>query len=178
MKNNKGFTLVEIMIAVVLVGIVSVIGGDVLISVFRSYNKSKAISEVERTGNYVLSFINTEVRRGSDIKVNDPAVCGTATECISYTDINGVASKIEYFAESCPSQNGSIKSVKDGADVSLTNTNLNLGVSAKAKGPTMFSLRSSNGVTYVGLSIKITQGCTAPVSSSGEFNMVVEARGY
>ena len=179
-KRVLGFTLVELMVVTALIGIISVIGGDILITVFRAYAKAKMISEIERAGNYAVSFINTEMRGGSGVVLKSGSSCFLgASECLTYTDAAGVLSEVGFSIGSCPAKNGTLYVVKSGAISEITNSNLTSGVSvSRINSRPIFSLSSGSGVTYVGMVAQILEPCLSPVIGNAQFDTMVKIRGY
>jgi len=66
-SSSIAFTLIELLVVVSIMGILSVIAGNILINVTRAYNKARAINMLERTGNEVLSAMSNEIRNAVSI---------------------------------------------------------------------------------------------------------------
>ncbi|MFH1961165.1 MAG: type II secretion system protein [Patescibacteria group bacterium] len=176
MKKAKGFTLVEILVVVALFGIISTIAGDILITVFRSYNKAKIIGEVDKNGNFALSAISQEIRAGSGF---DTSNCTTGvTACLKYKDYNGNDSSINYYQPVCSSSaNGRLTLTKGGASPSttdLTSTNTSTGVSIGATTDPVFSITQLDLAKYVSVAFKVSQGCSQSIKVSNDYKTSVE----
>jgi prepilin-type N-terminal cleavage/methylation domain-containing protein len=65
--NNKGFSLLEIVIAVGVIGILGVVFTLVLTNVFRSETQIDSISEFKQTGQVVLDRLDREIRDSSRV---------------------------------------------------------------------------------------------------------------
>lgn len=71
-KNNKGFTLVELLVVVAVMIIVVGVTGDIVISIVRSYNKTQITNEIEQNANFVMTKLERELRYASSVlSVND-----------------------------------------------------------------------------------------------------------
>lgn len=73
MKKNAGFTLVEIMVGVVILGIVTLIINSILISVFKGTRKTEIVREVKQNGDYALTVMEVKIRQAKWIA----SVCDT-----------------------------------------------------------------------------------------------------
>ena len=78
-KNSRGFTLIEIIIVILLIGIISVFGGLGLIEVMKGYNVYKTGLDLSRKSQLAMSRI---VREFSYIESIDS---NSSTQNIEYT---------------------------------------------------------------------------------------------
>lgn len=66
MKQNRklipGFTLIEILVVIFMVAMIAVIGGDILISILRSSNKTNILNEISQNADFVLNSIEAIAR--------------------------------------------------------------------------------------------------------------------
>ncbi len=63
---TSGFTLVELLVVVALVGVIGVITTQVFIIGFKSQGKGEIIKEVKQSGDYALSVIESMVKNAAD----------------------------------------------------------------------------------------------------------------
>jgi prepilin-type N-terminal cleavage/methylation domain-containing protein len=71
-KNiNKGFTLVELTIALGVFSIIVGVGGDILTTIIRAYQRAEQFSLVEREGNNALTLIEQDIRRSVKVELLD-----------------------------------------------------------------------------------------------------------
>lgn len=89
--NKKGFTLIELVIVVGIIGIIVGIGGDMFATVMRAYQKAESFSTVERTGNQILTQIEQHLRSATKVVTTDNSVtltiptAGGTNETHTYT---------------------------------------------------------------------------------------------
>ena len=62
-----GFTLIEILVVVALLGVLAAISADTFTNIMRAQNKARVVNELQQTGNYVLSIIEQQVRDADEI---------------------------------------------------------------------------------------------------------------
>jgi len=67
--NNKssGFSLIEILVSMALVGIIVAAANQILFSFLKSEQKSRAILEVKQSGDNALSIMVNEIRNAEEI---------------------------------------------------------------------------------------------------------------
>ncbi|MBI4091266.1 prepilin-type N-terminal cleavage/methylation domain-containing protein [candidate division WWE3 bacterium] len=66
-KKQLGFTLVELLVVVSVVLISVGVAGDLIISIIRSYNKTRVLNEIEQNGNYALAKVVFDLRNAKAI---------------------------------------------------------------------------------------------------------------
>ncbi len=64
-KNNKGFTLVELLVVVALLGISLGVTSDILISLVRSYGKTQVKNELEQQASFIGLKLEKEIRNAN-----------------------------------------------------------------------------------------------------------------
>ncbi|MBN1162668.1 prepilin-type N-terminal cleavage/methylation domain-containing protein [Patescibacteria group bacterium] len=65
----KGFTLVELLLVVALLGITVGVTSDILLSIVRTYNKTQVLNEIEQQANFVSLKLEKELRSAIDVSV-------------------------------------------------------------------------------------------------------------
>ena len=70
-KSTPGFTLIELIVSVAIVGIVLVIVSSMLLNALRTQSTVQSASEATSSGQSVLTSIDTAVRNGSGLEVSD-----------------------------------------------------------------------------------------------------------
>lgn len=73
LKKKNGFTLVEMLIVVTLLGIFSVAVTQVFFTILRTQAKTQSIAEAKQSGDYAFSVMETAIRNAKSI---DFPVCG------------------------------------------------------------------------------------------------------
>lgn len=66
-KNLPGFTLLEILVVMAILGILIGVASSVFISVLRSQNKTQVINEVRQNADLVINLIERDVRDASNL---------------------------------------------------------------------------------------------------------------
>ena len=64
-KKQKGFTIIEIVVVVGILGVIAVIGTNMFFTVIRGSNKSKNLTTVKQNGEYALSVMERMIRNSS-----------------------------------------------------------------------------------------------------------------
>jgi len=64
---QRGFSLVEILVFVTLIGIIGAVTTQVFIIAVRSQGKSEIAKEVKQSGDYAMSVMESMIRNASDI---------------------------------------------------------------------------------------------------------------
>lgn len=88
-KNSKGFTLIEIVITIVIVGIISGIAAVIIAQGVRSYSDEQDRSDMRYRAGLALERMSREIRMIRSASAADiPIMTGSI---LRYTDINGAA---------------------------------------------------------------------------------------
>lgn len=64
---KKGFTLIEILVVVGILGLIAVIGTNMFFSILRGSTKTRVLAEVKQNGNYALSVMGRMIRNSKGI---------------------------------------------------------------------------------------------------------------
>ncbi|MGO4104375.1 PilW family protein [Leifsonia sp. YAF41] len=70
-ENARGFTLIELIVYVALLGVVLVIVSALLLNSLRTQSTVLSASEATNNGQLVLTSVDTAVRNGSGVEVSD-----------------------------------------------------------------------------------------------------------
>ena len=70
-SGTRGFTLIELIVYVAILGIVLVIVGALLTNALRTQSTVQSASEATSSGQLVLTSIDTAIRNGSGLEVSD-----------------------------------------------------------------------------------------------------------
>ncbi len=129
-QNNKGFTIVELLVVVVIMVIMGVIFTDILIESLRGRNKVNAINQVKQNGQIVLDKLSNEIRSAEAVvcvdKLNNPGGIPKDTIVIFNGGIYSQFRLIPPAPLINPLTNGKIQKVNFTGDDIGTETDLGL----------------------------------------------------
>ena len=94
MKNQGGFTLIELVLVIGLLAISVGVTNDILISLIRSNNKTQVITEIEQQSNFVSLKIEKELRNARAVSIPLNGESGTT---LTFETRDGV--QIEYSVD-------------------------------------------------------------------------------
>lgn len=87
-KNQGGFTLIEMLLAVLLLALTVGLTSDMLLSLIRSNTKTQVINELEQQANFVTLKIEKELRDAVSVNTNYDANC-QENYCLRFTKRDG-----------------------------------------------------------------------------------------
>ncbi len=74
--KKSGFTLIEILVSIVILGIVAVIGSQMFFSILKNTAKTRTLAEVKQNGNHALAVMIRMIRNARSIELNsDDQTC-------------------------------------------------------------------------------------------------------
>ena len=174
--EQKGFTLLELLIVIALLTITVGVTGDIILSLVRSYSKTRVTNEVEQTGNLAMSKIEKEFRAA--LSVSSPALGDTGDELSFIRVIDGVEHTITYTVE----VTGGLLRREDINGTNISTAAIIDGEESAIKNPdTAFSLVQENPYV-VKINFELRQGDstlpeTSPIASKIDLETTVVARG-
>jgi prepilin-type N-terminal cleavage/methylation domain-containing protein len=65
--NQKGFTLIEILVVIAIIGVVMGITSDVFIQIIKASNKANIVTEVKQNGDSVLNQLDRIIRNAEEV---------------------------------------------------------------------------------------------------------------
>jgi len=182
--NSKGVTLIELLLVVGIISIIAVVGGDILLTVVRSYEKAQILGEVEQNGTLVSTVLENTIRDGSVVKYKNggaytdvPDGTTISADSIKIVESSGTAETImDYIAgnsgRSCT--NGHL----DVNFQALSNIDPVSGASISKRGSGFFSIYKQVGSpAVISINFDVKEGCASPVTASANFNTTVVMRG-
>ncbi len=104
MRNNKGFTLIEIMTAMSIFAVVMTISMSSIVGIFDANRRSKAIKDVMSNLNLSMESISKELRYGKNYhcsssgNITTPADCAEGDSFISFLSSEG--EQVVYYLDS------------------------------------------------------------------------------
>lgn len=66
MKNQKGFTLIEMLVVIAIIAVIATMSTQIVLSIIRSNNKTNIQNEVRQSGSFVLDRMEREIRSSTN----------------------------------------------------------------------------------------------------------------
>ena len=131
LKNKKGFTLVEMMVAIAVFSVVMVTAMSALLNVIDANNKARAIKIAVDNVSFALEGISKDMRMGTDYRCLDDAgnpVTGTCASTgykgVQYTKSGNI---IKYFYTTDASGKGKIqKNINSTGPQNITSSEVDI----------------------------------------------------
>ncbi len=119
-KKDVGYTLIELLIVIGLIGLTVGVTADIILSLVRSYAKTQATNELERSTNFVVSKIEKEFKNATSVTTISGNTLTFTTKILdSQTPIN-----VTYAVTTCTVNGQTIhcltRSVNGGTPVAVT----------------------------------------------------------
>ncbi len=120
-KQNKrsvlGFTLLETLVVISIVGIVAALGISFLSTILKGGNKTTIVSEIKQNGNYVMEVMSRYIRNANSINT-----CAQNTLSLMQQDSSVVTFSL------LPTDNNTLNNRIASNSASLTNADIKNGV--------------------------------------------------
>lgn len=103
MKKKQGFTLIEVLMIVFIMGIVAVIGGNMLFSIMKGTSKAEITKEVKQNGDYAMAVMERLVRSAQNcssaggVTITNPDGRTTRFFCEAVSGVTRIASNSGVF---------------------------------------------------------------------------------
>ncbi len=111
-KNSAGYTLIELLIVIGLIGLTVGVTGDIILSLVRSYAKTQATNELERSTNFVVSKIEKEFKNATSVNfINNDKVEFTTKLLDSSLPI-----VVKYELATCTANSQPVQCIKRSVD--------------------------------------------------------------
>jgi prepilin-type N-terminal cleavage/methylation domain-containing protein len=194
-----GFTLIETLVAVVVIGVMGLIMSEIIIKSFQSNAKTALIGTIKNNGQVVLNTLDNAIR------TSDGVICVKPTLTASYNDTiiiqkSGLYTRFQFFQPSIsPPANGYVRQDSSSSvdattcalggsppSISLTSRDVNSGVSITyptvnpigpfTKYPTANFKDTINIDFFVGPPVNSPLSFENQVGSKIEFKTTVEVR--
>lgn len=191
-SSRNGFTLMEILVTLVIVGVIGTIASQSLFSLLRGASKVEIIKELKQSGDFALSTMSVDIRNAKDIALLDVSTLpcddtnttvlgcasgGTSGQCLRITNITGSYSYYGCSAYVDPVF-GNINRLTKGGTNYLTNDKVNVSSSCSTAF-TCTDANPGNSPKLVNIRFTLVQsqtGANAAESASQTFDTEVSLR--
>lgn len=138
---QKGFTVVEILVAVLVFFTVVGISMGALLAVVNANNKAQAVSNVMNNLNFTLEAMVRDFRLGTDYKCgatgDGTADCSSGASLVTVTTQKGIRTSYQLSGGQIVKTVNGVDSVVSGDDVVITKLTFYVAGSAAAPGDTL-----------------------------------------
>lgn len=111
--KKTGFTLIEMLIVVGVLGIIAIIGTGTFFTLLKSSAKTKVLAEVKQNGSYALGVMERMIRNARSIVINsDTQICETGMLKIKIENPDGAETEFACEADKISSNSASLTSDK------------------------------------------------------------------
>lgn len=125
--NKKGFTLIEVLVSVAIIGVLVTMAATIFINTVRSAKKADIINEARQNASLVLDSLQRDVRNASSATISAD---GFTLTLLGLGQITWVC-----VGENYPTANGFItRQLNGGSAMTVTNKDTSSGVSVKVCG--------------------------------------------
>ena len=94
--KKSGYTLIEILVAIVVLGIVAVIGSQMFFSILKNTAKTRVLAEVKQNGNHALLVMGRMIRNAKRIQENtDGQTCQSGMKKLKIENPNNDSTEFD-----------------------------------------------------------------------------------
>ncbi|MDO8451442.1 MAG: prepilin-type N-terminal cleavage/methylation domain-containing protein [bacterium] len=141
-QRNLGFTLVELLVAVGIIGILSSVISQVFFTTTRTNSKSDILTSAKQSGDFALDVMTRLIRSATGVTTDCAAGAGFTSDAISILGPDNAITTFECLADS-----GSLRIASTSASsVFLTSTNVALTGTSCSNDSLRFTCVTSGGV--------------------------------
>lgn len=123
MKFTRGFTIIELLISVSIIGLLAIVATQTIISTIRTNLKTEALKEVKQNGDVTLSTMTRMIQNAQTV-TTACSQAGTASNQLTITNPDGGSSTFSCIVDGALTR---IASISAARTVYFTNTSTTLG---------------------------------------------------
>lgn len=86
MKKQYGFSLIEILVVVSIIGVITTVTTGIFVQIIKSSNKANVVTEIKQNGDSVMNQIERTIRNAEDITSVGKKKYGQSWSSTSWTD--------------------------------------------------------------------------------------------
>ena len=121
-----GFSLIELLVVITLVGIIGIIISQMFIINVRTQGKSEVIKEVKQNGDFVMSVMESMIRNSANVAVSD---CNTNTQKLTIINQDGLETTFDCSGSSVASFSGVLQTTPQATPTGSPLTNNKVAIS-------------------------------------------------
>lgn len=96
-QTSKGFSVIELIVAIGIILVVLVAGIDIMLHIVRAQQKAVAVKDVLDNARFPLELMTREMYTATNIKYMDPPPIGCGRPGIQYTSHNQASPQNRYY---------------------------------------------------------------------------------
>lgn len=112
-SNSKGFTLIEILVVISILGLIMVVGTNMFIQVLKNNVKTEAIKDVKQNGDYAIMVMERMIRNAQNIR-------GCSSSVITIDNPDGRQTTFECLDGAIASRSGALSGKLTSSKVTLS----------------------------------------------------------
>ncbi len=201
-RKPQGFSLIELLVSMALIGILAGVGGSIFIMVNNANSRSVALSKLQTQNSQNSEVLERAIRSSGKATVLNPNVEGCLSDATSCLQLQIVTSSIEYnlnnncyytyYAWYAPTATANGRLVRYFRNQSLANCPIaasqpfdlfdtdpasGASVESGSAGPSIFLVKlGDEGINTVLVTAKLAQGVTFKPSSGADNRVTVNMR--
>lgn len=183
-KAQEGFTLIEILVVTVILGLLLTVAANVFISILGSQNKTSLLAEIRQNASLVIDTFERDVRSAQRAALGCASPCESNTLTLTYPDSTTITWRC-YIGDPLPvpvSNGRFTRQVQGASEVNVTNIDIDNGTSVGCTGGGGAFEGDDANVTIVRLHFLLKQGENSPnkvqfSNTDVEFRTTVGPRG-
>lgn len=153
-KSNSGFSLIELLVAIVVFGLLGIIASQTLFTLLQGASKTEVVKEVKQNGDYALSVMEIKIRGGTVASTCN----GTSATSLTITNPDQTTNVFSCF------NHEQVNKIRQNDGNYLTNTSVSLPSCTTTD--IAFTCTDTNGVKSILIKFNLRQAQTNPAAAA------------